>query len=260
MCELLGMSANVPTDIVFSFTGLMQRGGRTAPHRDGWGIGFYEGRGLRLFQDPVASAESEVARLVQRYPIKSTAVLGHIRQANVGVVSLANTHPFVRELWGRYWCFAHNGQLAGLMPVEGVYQPVGDTDSEMAFCLLLNRLRAHFVRPPRLEELLPVLVRCCDELRELGVFNCLLSNGDWLFSYCSTRLASITRRAPFGPATLKDADLTVDFQAETTPDDVVSIIATGPLTDNEQWQLYQPGQWRLWQQGEVLAEGGAALF
>ena len=26
MCELLGMSANVPTDIVFSFTGLMQRG------------------------------------------------------------------------------------------------------------------------------------------------------------------------------------------------------------------------------------------
>ncbi len=28
MCELLGMSANVPTDIVFSFTGLMQRGGR----------------------------------------------------------------------------------------------------------------------------------------------------------------------------------------------------------------------------------------
>lgn len=50
MCELLGMSANVPTDIVFSFTGLMQRGGRTGPHRDGWGIGFYEGRGLRLFQ------------------------------------------------------------------------------------------------------------------------------------------------------------------------------------------------------------------
>ncbi|MDW2167180.1 class II glutamine amidotransferase, partial [Vibrio sp. 2099] len=26
MCELLGMSANVPTDICFSFTGLMQRG------------------------------------------------------------------------------------------------------------------------------------------------------------------------------------------------------------------------------------------
>ena len=97
MCELLGMSANVPTDIVFSFTGLMQRGGRTGPHRDGWGIAFYEGRGLRLFQDPGASCDSEVALLVQRYPIKSEVVIGHIRQANVGKVCLSNTHPFVRE-------------------------------------------------------------------------------------------------------------------------------------------------------------------
>ena len=35
MCELLGMSANVPTDICFSFTGLVQRGGGTGPHKDG---------------------------------------------------------------------------------------------------------------------------------------------------------------------------------------------------------------------------------
>ena len=47
MCELLGMSANVPTDICFSFTGLMQRGGLTGPHRDGWGITFYEDKGCR---------------------------------------------------------------------------------------------------------------------------------------------------------------------------------------------------------------------
>ena len=40
MCELLGMSANVPTDICFSFTGLVQRGGGTGPHKDGWGIRF----------------------------------------------------------------------------------------------------------------------------------------------------------------------------------------------------------------------------
>lgn len=38
MCELLGMSANVPTDICFSFTGLVQRGGGTGPHKDGWGL------------------------------------------------------------------------------------------------------------------------------------------------------------------------------------------------------------------------------
>ena len=41
--------------------------------------------------------------MVQRYPIKSEVVIGHIRQANVGKVCLSNTHPFVRELWGRNW-------------------------------------------------------------------------------------------------------------------------------------------------------------
>jgi glutamine amidotransferase len=255
MCELLGMSANVPTDIVFSFTGLMQRGGRTGPHRDGWGIGFYEGRGLRLFHDPAASAESEIARLVQRYPIKSEVVIGHIRQANVGKVCLANTHPFVRELWGRNWCFAHNGQLANFQPPLGFYRPVGDTDSEAAFCDLLNRVRASFPEPLEVERLLPVLVRACGEYRRLGVFNVLLSDGDWLFSFCSTKLVEITRRAPFGPARLKDAELTVDFQAETTPNDVVTVLATEALTDNEQWTLHQPGQWTLWRGGERIAGG-----
>lgn len=161
MCELLGMSANVPTDVVFSFTGLMQRGGRTGPHRDGWGIGFYEGRGLRLFQDPQASVDSEIARLVQRYPIKSKTVIGHIRQANVGAVSLANTHPFMREMWGRNWCFAHNGQLADFTPSKGVYQPVGDTDSEAAFCDVLNRLRAACTEQCCIEQFLPVIDRTC---------------------------------------------------------------------------------------------------
>ncbi len=158
MCELLGMSANVPTDIVFSFTGLMQRGGRTGPHRDGWGIGFYEGRGLRLFQDPAASCDSEVAQLVQRYPIKSEVVIGHIRQANVGKVCLSNTHPFVRELWGRNWCFAHNGQLADFQPRNSFYRPVGDTDSEAAFCDLLNRVREAFPEPVEVQALLPAIV------------------------------------------------------------------------------------------------------
>lgn len=257
MCELLGMSANVPTDIVFSFTGLMQRGGGTGPHRDGWGIGFYEGRGLRLFQDPAASFDSEVARLLQRYPIKSQTVIGHIRQANVGAVCLANTHPFVRELWGRNWCFAHNGQLPEFVPQAGFYRAVGDTDSEAAFCELLNRLRLAFPDPVPVEELLPVLVASCSQYQQLGVFNCLLSDGDWLFSFCSTKLAYITRRAPFGPACLKDAQLSVDFNAQTTPNDVVTLLATEALTSNEQWSCYQPGEWRLWRGGECIAQGRA---
>src|SRR5690606_19420178 len=119
-------------------------------------------------------------------------------------------------------------------------------DSEAAFCDLLNRIRLDFPERSSAEQLLPVLLDACAQYRDRGVLNCLLSNGEWLFSVCSSKLAQITRRAPFGPAQLKDADLTVNFQAETTPRDVVTVLATEPLTDNEQWTCHEPGQWSLW--------------
>ena len=150
---------------------------------------------------------------------------------------------------------AHNGQLADFSPARGFYQPVGDTDSEAAFCDLLNQIRGDFPERVAAEDLIPHLLDACAGYRTKGVFNCLLSNGEWLFSFCSTKLAQITRRAPFGPAQLKDAELTVDFNAETTPNDVVTVLATEPLTDNEQWDVHQSGEWTLWRLGECVARG-----
>ena len=43
----------------------------------------------------------------------------------------------------------------------------------------------------------------------------------------------------------------VDFHAETTPDDVVTVIATEPLTDNEDWQRLLPGDLIVFADGEV---------
>lgn len=254
MCELLGMSANVPTDICFSFSGLSQRGGGTGPHQDGWGVAFYQGQGMSCFHDPNPSAQSPIANLVSEYPIKSHIVISHIRQANVGAVMLENTHPFSRELWGRHWTFAHNGQLDKRLfelPL-GLYHPVGTTDSEYAFCWMLEQIRQHFVVEPTGPELHTFLQGLCDQLRALGVFNMLLTDSRILFAYCSTELHWLTRRAPFGRATLADAELSVDFSQLTEPTDVVTTVATKPLTADENWTALQPGQLIGLQQGTPL--------
>lgn len=251
MCELLGMSANVPTDICFSFAGLMQRGGRTGPHRDGWGIAFYEGRGCRTFHDPRPSVDSAIAELVRQYSIKSCNVICHIRRANRGRVCLENTHPFTRELWGRIWAFAHNGQLRGVkkLPLD-FYRPVGTSDSEHAFCWLLDRIRARFPRPPRRPATLwRFIYEACGQLNELGVYNMLLSDSRYLYVFCSTNLCWLTRRAPFGVAQLIDDDLAVDFGQETTPKDIVTVIATHPLTDNETWTRMTQGSMEVFGDG-----------
>ncbi|OBU06060.1 class II glutamine amidotransferase [Morganella psychrotolerans] len=254
MCELLGMSANVPTDIYFSLSGLIPRGGQTGPHKDGWGITFYEGMGCRTFKDPQACCQSPVARFVQEYPIKSEAVIAHIRQANRGVVSLENTHPFTRELWGRNWTYAHNGQLTGYEHLPtGFYSPVGQTDSEHAFCWLLNRLQEKYPQPPQdWRGVFHDIMLLADELRQFGVFNMLLSDGRYVLAYCSTNLHWITRRAPFGKARLTDSDVEIDFSQHTNPDDVVSVIATQPLTGNEQWQKINQGEAVLFHYGERI--------
>ncbi|MDR8524052.1 class II glutamine amidotransferase [Shewanella fidelis] len=257
MCELLAMSANVPTDIVFSFTGLAERGGVTGPHVDGWGITFYEGKGSRTFKDARPSSESHVAQLIKSYPIKSEVVVSHIRQANRGCVSLENTHPFTRELWGQYWTYAHNGQLTGYEDkfVAKRFTAVGDTDSEMAFCWIMDKVVERFGETAPEERLVvyDYIATLADEIRALGVFNMILSDGEHLMSYCTNNLCYITRRAPFGKAKLIDTDVVIDFDKETTPNDIVTVIATRPLTKDEQWNVLSPGEWKLFKKGELVS-------
>jgi predicted glutamine amidotransferase len=251
MCQLLGMNANVPTDVCFSFEGLARR---AEEHKDGFGISFFEDKGLRTFVDHHSARESPVAELVRRYPIKSDNVIAHIRKATQGRVALENTHPFVRELWGRYWVFAHNGDLKNFKPrLHAAFKPVGDTDSERAFCWLMQELAKSHAGVPTIGELTITLRELLPQPAAHGTFNLLLSNGQALWAHCSTALHCIERAHPFGEATLADDDVTVDFGTHTTPNDRVAVVATEPMTTNERWHAMRAGEVRVFVSGRALA-------
>ncbi|RBL65944.1 class II glutamine amidotransferase, partial [Pseudomonas sp. MWU13-2625] len=129
---------------------------------------------------------------------------------------------------------------------------VGTTDSEQAFCHLMERLRAKWAEPPELEALFEEVARLSAEIRANGVFNFMLSNGEALFAHCSTQLHYIIRCAPFNTAHLVDDDVSLDFAAVTTPRDQVAMIATQPLTDNEHWTALSPGELILFRDGAPL--------
>jgi glutamine amidotransferase len=66
----------------------------------------------------------------------------HLRKASVGRPSPANSHPFVID--GR--AFMHNGSVKGLASAfSASRKPVGQTDSEMFFLMLLDDLAGHGV-------------------------------------------------------------------------------------------------------------------
>ncbi|AXY58354.1 class II glutamine amidotransferase [Acinetobacter chinensis] len=254
MCQLLGMNCATPTDITFSFRGFSQRAGVTSDHCDGFGIAFFEDKACRLFVDNQSAVESPIAELIRNYPIKARNVIAHIRKATQGKINLENSHPFIRELWGRQWIFAHNGDLHDFTPeLSGRYTPVGNTDSERAFCYLLDHLIARFgFTEPSLEQIFDALAEISPSIAEHGTFNFCLSNGQALFTYAVTKLHWLVREYPFKPAQLIDLDVEVDFSEVTTPEDRVAVITTEPLTQNEVWTAFQPGEMILFQHGQPV--------
>ena len=247
MCQLLGMNANTPTDVMFSFTGFAQRADE---HKDGFGIAFFEGPGVRLMVDAQSARTSPIAEMVRRFPIRSLHIVAHIRKATQGVVALQNTHPFVRELWGRYWVFAHNGDLRGFNPrLHGAFRPVGETDSERAFCWLMQELAKAHASVPTVAELTRTLRELVPQVAAHGTFNMLLDNGQALWAHCSTKLYFVLRKHPFTQASLQDDDVTVNFAELTSPSDRVAIVVTEPLTTDEAWQAFAPGELRVFVHG-----------
>ena len=144
MCELLALNANTPTDMAFSFRGLSRRGGAAGEHADGWGLASFtpDGSGLTLIREDAPAAFSSLAdQLAERSP-QALVSIAHIRKATQGQVALENCHPFARSWMGQTWVFAHNGNLAGAIPHGDRYRPFGNTDSEAAFCWILDQLDA----------------------------------------------------------------------------------------------------------------------
>jgi predicted glutamine amidotransferase len=249
-----------------------------------------EGQGLRTFLDTEACSKSPVARFVQSYPTCSSNVIGHVRCATHGRArALENCHPFVREMWGLPWFFAHNGdvpvlanQRAGhhvrlgktklyssseeeeLKASTGlVYHAMGDSDSEMLFCSILNALRAEFHSLPTLPDLFRALERLVDELvskDETLINNFLLGCGPhtlFCYSWPGRRPESTVWnglyyivRAPPMERTVKLVDMDYSLELHLTKEsDRMIVIATKPLTDEEGWVEMKPGELLLLERG-----------
>ncbi|GAB6054410.1 class II glutamine amidotransferase [Magnetospira thiophila] len=252
------MSSSHPTTVTLSLTELARHGGLTGPHKDGFGIAYYEAGDARVIRDVGAAYDSPWVRLVAERALTSDLVLSHIRKATLGKVCLRNTHPFRRELGGRLHVFAHNGDLHDLAQVQPLpgprFRPIGETDSEHAFCLLLNRLAPLWdAGTPSLEARLDVVEAFAADLRDLGPANFLYSDGQVLFAHghLRTQREGQPPRAPGLQVLCRhctrqrgEHDKTVDGVTIGGGRQDVVLLASVPLSDES---------WRPLNEGEVLA-------
>lgn len=244
MCELFGLSASRPLAGRETPLGeFRQHGGATADNPDGWGIAWREpGRsaGFLIKKEPVPGCGSErFARLIDS--LRSDLVIAHVRKArHPPVNTLDNTHPFLRECCGRGWAFAHNGLVPEIVALETanrerVCRPEGETDSEFAFCHLLSHITRHFAATGAGTDRLAMLGVVSEQIARHGMFNFLLSDGDYLAAYGHDRLHHLE---------------TVHGR------DAVVLVATEPLSQHAAWTPFAPGELRIYRAGERVGRIG----
>lgn len=264
MCELLAMSSLRPTRLTFSLETLAAHGSPAGRQRDGWGAAFYQGKDVALFREPTAAGDSPLVRFLEEQGPATTLAILHIRRATQGDVNLANTQPFQRALAGRAHVFAHNGDLPGIDHAVHLtstrYQPVGTTDSEHAFCAMLDRVRKLWVSAsevPPLADRLAIAAQFAAELRRLGPANFLYSDGDALFAHGHRRIQQSGRIEPPGLYVLSrqcsDTEYPVHGEGVTVSPGFqeVTLVASAPLS-SETWHPLGEGELLAITAGRVL--------
>ena len=258
MCELFAMSSKLPTTVRLSLEEFSRHGGLTGPHKDGWGIAYQVDKDIRILKEALPASNSALIRFIQDHPPKSNVVLSHIRKATQGNLDLANCQPFARELGGRMHVFAHNGDLdVERLRTEqslGSYRPIGDTDSEHAFCALLERLRPLWLssnQVPRLVDRLQIVSEFAAEIRPLGPANFIYSDADVLIVHGHKRTQSdgsgiqppglhlLQRSCAVMSEPVTAPGLSIDG---TEAEQDVVLIASVPLTNEANWQALEEGE------------------
>ncbi|MCO5170871.1 MAG: class II glutamine amidotransferase [Planctomycetes bacterium] len=258
MSQLLGLSFDCTSSPSIELKGMRQAGDtRHRPY--GWGFGWFPGedRAAMLVKDPTSIGDNAMTKVLRDWKrFRSTVFVCHLRGAAQRITQ-QDTHPFLRSYGGRDWLLAHNGDLqAEAIPLESdpTFFPVGRTDSERAFCWLLERVRQR--RGRQLSDVgWPELHGWLTELNALGTLNLLLSDGHDLVAYHDQRafhgLTWQRRLPPYAPGPLESDDISLDFQDARDVARTSVIVSTRPLS-GEQWTPFLPGQMLVARRGAVI--------
>jgi glutamine amidotransferase len=262
MCELFALSSQNPTRVTFSLEEFMRHGGGTQPHADGWGLAFYYGTDAQVFREPSPAVSSEWLHFLLHHPHASRCVMSHVRRAGSAEVALRNTQPFSRIVHGRRHLFCHNGNLSRFqasVPLRDSL-PVGESDSEYAFCWLIDETRALWNEgTPSLQQRVAMIGPALATLAKYGSTNVLYCDSEYLYAFGNHRqqpdgltapapLYYLERHCECDADSLQESGLHIE-----NGDQYIVLIASVPLSD-EPWQALTPGQLVVARQGRIVSK------
>jgi len=274
MCELLTISSQYPANMGFSLHRLASHSqycdNEIFSNPDGWGVAYYQGNDVTLLREPQSANNSELVRFIEKHIPATQLLISHIRKATQGNRSLNNTQPFARELAGRMHVFAHNGDLPEIKKSSEFslqhFHAVGETDSEYAFCYLLDKLREPWLKkpqkPPSIRQRFDLISEFADQIRQYGPANFVYSDAQMCFAHAHKRIQKDCEIKPPGLYMLnRYCDMTgtetniqehgINIQ-KIQKKQKIFIVASVPLTADEKWQAVDEGEVLVFSKGKRI--------
>ena len=231
-------------------------------HPLGWGVAWYpnDNQAAIVKKDPVArGADIQVEALADWNNFRSTIFFCKAKGAARGYTH-NETQPFSRSFAGHDWLFMHNGDLDKVKLAElhtdksRFLEPVGKTDSELAFCYLLGKVMETEAR--KLSDVPPeMLMGWFEQLDMLGSADMCISDGVTIACFYGTqsvRKLYFTRHQPPDQALQFNSD-TLSLGL-TDPRDTyrTSFIVTSSPFDAGSWLAMNPGQLLIARRGAIV--------
>lgn len=262
MCDLLGLSFNVPITAKISLDIFQDRG---ATNPDGWGLAFYQDESVQIIKEPLSANNSSLYNFMERYT-RSKTIISHVRRSTRGIPSYLNTHPFYRRCQigseKREIAFAHNGTITQLEQLRfSEFTPLGETDSERLMCHILDAISTYVIGFWE-EDDFTYIEHILRELNdEKNTLNCMFSDGSYFFCYSDVNdhnngLRFTRQIAPFGSIELvanNDRLGSVELRAEipSALDQSGYLISTRILTSGE-WIEFTKGELIVFKDGQIV--------
>ena len=263
MCELFAFSSSNPTRARFSLDEFRLHGCAKGPCCDGWGLAFYDGKYAQIFREEKPAAYSQWMNFLLHHENYSKCVISHIRKATQGSINLQNTQPFSRENHGVIHVFSHNGDLKDFKNncVFDRYKPIGDTDSEFAFCNLMDSMYSLWDEsPPTLGQRIDLLSGIFSGWSCLGPANIIYSDGEYLFAFANRRTQLSGNIEPPGlyylqrdEETHKHLNNLIGIQLDDSTAQYITLFASVPLS-KESWRPFKENELVVCKDGKILNE------
>ncbi len=230
----------------------------------GSGIAWYpeDENAATIIKDPKSFAELGRPKVLDdKNSFVSTTFMMHLNGASWNPIA-QDTEPYSRAVGKRDWIWMHQGALdmgklrkKNNQGGENFYEPVGNTDSELAFCIILNRITRSKIK--KLSEVgWDRIHDWFKEMNELGTSNFFLSDGRNTIVYCGldgTNAVYKQRiKPPYENISFKNADagFEMDFRNEDDELRTMLIFSTLPVTASGSQQM-KKGQMIVARNGSI---------